>query len=99
MTVPLLAPVPLLVTVIEYVAPVWPWVKLPVWDLAIVRSGTPPIFVTSDAELLPVLVSPPPETETEFVMLEAAFPATLTVNVIVEDPEAAMTLLDVQVTV
>jgi hypothetical protein len=32
-------------------------------------------------------------------MLAAALPATSTVKVIVEDPKAAMTLLDVQVTV
>ena len=99
MIVPLLAPVPLLVTVIVYVAPVWPCVKLPVWDFAIVRSGSCVTVVGSVALLLLELVSPPPDTETELVTLEAAFPATSTVNVIAEDPDAAMTLLEVQVTV
>ena len=73
--------------------------KLPVCDFDIVKSDSCVTVVGSVAVLLPVLVSPPPETETEFVTLDAAFPATSTVNVIVEDPEAAMTLLEVQVTV
>ena len=57
------------------------------------------MVVTSEAELLPVFASPPPEMVTALVTLDAALPATFTVNVIVDDPEAAMTLFDVQVTV
>ena len=41
-TAPLVGPLPLLVTVIVYTAPVCLCVKLPVWLLAIVRSGLPP---------------------------------------------------------
>ena len=73
--------------------------KLPVCDLAIVRSGNCVTVVGSVALLLPGLVSPPPETATEFVILAAALPATFTVSVIAEDPDAAITPLEVQVTV
>ena len=73
--------------------------KFPACDLEIVRSGSCVTVVGSLAVLLPVLLSPPPDTETELVTLDAAFPATSTVNVIVEVPDAAIALLDVQVTV
>ena len=38
-TVPLVAAVPEFVTVMVYVTPVWPWVKLPECDFRMVRSG------------------------------------------------------------
>ena len=88
-----------MLTVSVYIAPVWPCIKLPVCDLAIVRSGTPPMLAISDAESFAALISPPPETETLFVTLAAALPATFTVSVIADDPDAAMTPLEVQVTV
>ena len=83
-TVPVVAPVPLLVAVSVYVAPVWPWVNDPAWLFANVRSGTPGTLtvVTSETELLAVLVSPPPETEAVFVTEAGADAETLTVSII-----------------
>jgi len=81
-TAPLVAANPELLAVIEYVAPVCPWVKLPVCDFEIVMSGNCVTLVTSLAESFVVMISPPPETATELVTLEAALFATLTVKVI-----------------
>src|ERR1051326_144643 len=83
-TVAVVGPRPLLLTMIEYAAPVCPWVKLPVWVLLTVRSGTNArlMVVRSVAESLRVLVSPPPETATELVTEDAALLATFTVKVI-----------------
>ena len=81
-TVPLVEAVPELVTVIVYCAPVWPCVKFPLCDLVIVRSGCT-TAVGSVSVLFDVLVSPPPETETELVTLAGAFDETFTVRVIV----------------
>ena len=78
---PLVAAVPELVTVIVYVAPVWPCVKLPVCVFVIVRSGPPTIVATSVAVLLVVLLSPPPETVAVLVTLAGAVAATVTVSV------------------
>ena len=50
-TVPLVVALPEFVTVIEYVAPVCPWVKLPVCDFATVRSEL--LTITSSAVLDP----------------------------------------------
>ena len=72
----LVAAVPELVTVIVYVAPVWPCVKLPVCAFAIVRSGPPTIVATSVAVSLVVLLSPPPETVAVLVTLAGALAAT-----------------------
>src|SRR3972149_6323899 len=80
-TAPLVGPEPLLVTVMAYVAPVCPWVKLPVWVLVMVRSGNWMTVVGSFAVSLPVLVSPPPETGAGLVTLAGALVATLTVSV------------------
>ena len=40
-TVPLLDPVPPLLTEMVYVAPVCPWLKFPLWLLAMAKSGVP----------------------------------------------------------
>ena len=48
---------PLFVTVSVYAAPVWPWTKLPVCDLEIVRSGASTL--TAAVAVLPV----PPSLE------------------------------------
>jgi hypothetical protein len=52
-TVPVTAPLPLLVTVTVYCAPVWPCIKLPVWVFVIVRSGCDVIVSVSVALLFP----------------------------------------------
>src|SRR5437899_2668065 len=64
-------------------APLWPCVKFPEWVFAIVRSGDKVvrIVVGSFAVLLPVLVSPPPETVAVLVTVTGALLATLTVRV------------------
>src|SRR3989304_4174537 len=80
-TAPLVGPEPLLVTVMAYVAPVCPWVKLPVWVLVMVRSGNWLIVVGSLAELLVVFVSPPPDTVAVLVTLAGGLLSTLTVSV------------------
>src|SRR5271166_6087054 len=80
-TAAVVGPVPLLVTVIVYVAPVCPWVKLPVCDLVTVRSGNCTIVVGSVAVSLDVLVSPPPDTVAVFVTLAGALDAAFTVTV------------------
>jgi hypothetical protein len=59
-----------------------PRVKLPVCVLAMVMSATGLIVVKSLAELLPVFVSPPPETDAVFVTLAGAVAETLTLSVI-----------------
>ena len=83
-TVPVVEAVPLFLTVIVYVAPVCPWLKLPVCVLVTVRSGAvgTTTVVGSLAVLLVVLVSPPPETVAVLVTEEGALPATVTVRVI-----------------
>src|SRR6185295_14300996 len=82
-TVPDVAPAPELVTVIAYVAPVWPCVKLPECVLLIVRSATTALIVVMSLLLsLAVLVSPPPDTVAVLVTLLGALPATFTVSVI-----------------
>src|SRR5207249_413059 len=70
-TAPLLAPSPLLCTVILYVAPVCPCVKFPLCVFVIVKSGNCMIVVVSFAVLLPVLISPPPDTLAVLVTLAA----------------------------
>ena len=55
-----------------------PRVKLPVCVLAMVRSATPLMLVGSLEELLPVLLSLPPETVAVLVRLSAEFGATVT---------------------
>ena len=84
-------------------APVCPWVNDPACDLATVRSGVPlggTTVVGSDAVSLEVLVSPPPETATEFVTDAAALAATLTESVMTGKVRpAASTVLVVQVSV
>jgi hypothetical protein len=75
-------------------------VKLPLWLLAIVRSGSPFTVVGSLALLLPPLLSPPPDTVTVLVTPPTAPAPTPTVSVIAGAlPEAAMALLEVHVTV
>ena len=81
-TVPVVEAKPPLDTMIAYVAPVWPWLKLPVWVLVMVRSGIWPMVVRSLAVSFEVLNSPPPETVAVFVMIDEALLATLTVRVI-----------------
>ena len=78
---PVVATPPAFLTVIVYVAPVWPCEKLPVCVFAIVRSGPAPIVVGSVAVLLPVLTSPPPATVAVLVRVAGALDATLTVSV------------------
>src|SRR5271165_1075510 len=56
--------------------------KFPMWVFAIVRSGPAAIVVMSLAASFDVLVSPPPDTATLLVTLEAALFATLAVKVI-----------------
>jgi hypothetical protein len=74
-------PLPPLVTVMAYWAPVCPWVKLSECDVAMVRSGICVEVVTSLAASLVVLISPPPETVAVLVRLEGAEADTLTVSV------------------
>lgn len=81
LTVPVVAAVPLLVTVIVKVAPICPGVKLPVWDFVIVRLGVP-VGVTVAVSVAVPVVEPPPETVTVLAIVAGAFVATLTVNVI-----------------
>ncbi len=90
----------MLLTVIVYVAPVCPWVKLPVWVFVTVRSGAvADTVVESVAVSLLVLVSPPPLTLTLLTSGLPALAATLTVSVMgLPEPPAAITALDVQVT-
>src|SRR5947209_2172984 len=84
LTAPAVAPVPLFLTVMVYVAPVWPWVKLPTCELVTVRSasGRALIVVRSVAESFAVLVSPPPLTPTELATDVGAVFETFTVRVI-----------------
>ncbi len=55
--------------------------KFPVCDFVIVKSGTPPIVVMSEAVSFDVFVSPPPDTVAVLVTLAGALLATFTVNV------------------
>src|SRR5215470_3261908 len=82
-TAPLVGPVPTLLTLTAYVAPVCPCVKLPLCDFAIASFGVSAglMVVGSLALSLLVLVSPPPETLAALVTEAAAFPATFTVKV------------------
>src|SRR2546427_177518 len=77
-TVPEVAVPPLSATAIVYVAPLWPWTKLPEWLLVMVRSGGGLMLVTSLAVSLAVLVSPPPETVAALVTEAGALPAPFT---------------------
>ena len=81
-TVPVVEADPLLLTVIVYVAPVCPCVKLPVWVFVIARSGTAIVAVGSLTVSFEVLFSPPPETIAVLVTTVGALVATLTVRVI-----------------
>jgi hypothetical protein len=81
--VPFVAVAPEFVAVMVY-EPLEPRVKLPECVLLMVRSGNWLMVVASLAELLPVLVSPPPVTEAVFVTLAGAVAETLTVKVIAE---------------
>ena len=79
-----------------------PAVKLPLWVLVIVRSGTAVevIVVGSLAESLLVLLSPPPDTVAVLVTLDGALLAMLTFKVIGEALAlAAKAVWFVQVTV
>src|SRR5262249_16744022 len=97
-TVPLVESPPMLETVSVYAAPICPCVKEPVWVLVILKSGTAVIEVGSLAVLFAVLISPPTDTAAEFLTLEGALPATVTVRVIAGKFElAAKTSLRVQV--
>jgi hypothetical protein len=81
-TAPTVGPPPTLLTVMVYVSAASPWRNVPECVLAIVRSAAAgAIGVTSDAELLAVLTSPPPATVAVLVTLTGALAATLTVNV------------------
>src|SRR5258707_15273604 len=71
-TVPDVAPLPLLFTVIVYVAPACPCVKFPVCDFVMLRSASCVTVVASLAVSFEVLVSPPPDTATVFVIEAAA---------------------------
>jgi len=55
-TVPDVAPLPLLFTVIVYVAPVCPCVKFPVCDFVMLRSGVPTLRITTAGELSEVSI-------------------------------------------
>ena len=81
-TVPTEGDPPALVTTMLYVAPVCPCMKFPMWVFEIVRSGPGAIVVISLAVSFDVLISPPPDTATLLVTLEAALFATLAVRVI-----------------
>jgi hypothetical protein len=80
-TIPLVAPAPLLRTTSVYIAPVCSKVKMPVCDFVIARSETGAIGVRSVAPLLVGVLSPPPLTVAEFVTFAGAVGATLTVSV------------------
>ena len=81
-TVPDVAPLPLLFTVIVYVAPACPCVKFPVCDFVMLRSASCVTVVASLAVSFEVLVSPPPDTAAVFVIEAAAELLTFTVRVI-----------------
>ncbi len=68
----------MLLTEIVYCAPVWPCVKLPVWDLSIARLML--LIAVGSSSVLGV-GSPPPETVPELVTLAGALLATSTVSV------------------
>src|SRR5262249_21207696 len=70
-----------LVAVIVYVAPVSPWVKLPVCDFAAVMSASWLTAVGSEAVSFDVFDSPPPEIVAVFVTDDAAVALTFTVTV------------------
>src|ERR1051325_11663316 len=78
LTAPEVDPAPEFVTVMVYVAPTCPCVKLPVCDFDTVKSDNCTIVVGSVAVSFDVFVSPPPDTVTEFVTLAGAFDATFT---------------------
>ena len=83
-TVPLLAAPPALCTVIAYVAPLCPAVKVPACVFVRVRSGPVLpvlIVVTSLAVLLLGLTSPPPDTLAVFVSVGGGLAAMSTVSV------------------
>jgi hypothetical protein len=84
-TVPDVGPDPPLLTVRVYVAPVWPCVKLPLCVFVRVRSGRrgaeDVTVVASEAVLLAVFASPPPETVAVLVTPDGALVATVTVTV------------------
>ena len=73
--------------------------KLPLCVLATVIYGSALIVVGSLAELLPVFVSPPPETDTLFVTLAGAVGETSTVSVIAEFAPTPSAVLRMQVIV
>jgi len=81
-TVPLVGPVPVLLTVTVNVAPVWPRVKFPECVLVIFRAGVAGGFTVTVSLPVPG-VEPPPEMRTILVTDDAAFVATETVTVMV----------------
>ena len=54
---PTVGPAPLFVTVIVYVLPVSPWVKLPVWLLETVRSGERQVLKRMETLFAPVFAT------------------------------------------
>ena len=79
-TVPLVGPVPVLLTVTVKVAPVCPCVKFPVCVLVIFKAGVGGgMTVTVSLPVDPV--EPPPDMEALFVMVEGALVATEAVTV------------------
>jgi hypothetical protein len=95
-SVPDVAAVPALLTVIEYV-PVEPIVKLPVWVLAIARTGE---TTAVGSVATGVFVAPPPFALALLVTVADALAATLTVSAIAFAlAPAAMTSVLEQVTV
>src|SRR3989442_9353858 len=80
-TVPLLTAPPALLTLIVYVAPTWPALKLPAWVLVRARSGPVLIAVASLAVFFAPLTSPPPDTLAVLVTLAGGPAATFTVRV------------------
>ena len=79
-TVPLVGPVPVLLTVTVKVAPVCPCVKFPVCVFVIFRTGVGGGITVTMSVPVPG-VDPPPEMETLFVAVAGALVATEVVTV------------------
>jgi hypothetical protein len=78
-TVPVVGPAPLLVTVTVYAAPVCPCVKLPLCVEVTLSTGA----AVTTVESVPIdIAEPPPDTLTEFISGDPALAATFTVTAI-----------------
>ena len=79
--VPVVGPEPPFETVMVYVSPISPCLKMTEWVFVIVRSAARITVVISPVESFAVLISPPPETTAVLVTLGGALLATFTVTI------------------